>query len=115
MSEKKEIEEEGLLVVDLEIRDDPQQAEEVVIQPFVEKEKQKDPKSKIILPYPIRTRKKDLNENFFKKFLELFKKREINIPFAEALEQMPIYAKFLKDIISKKCLINRVGNANQNM
>jgi hypothetical protein len=40
--------------------------------------------------------------NFFEKFLELFKKLEINIPFAEALEQMPIYAKFMKDIISKK-------------
>jgi hypothetical protein len=32
----------------------------------------------------------------------MFKKLEINIPFSEALEQMPIYAKFMKDIISKK-------------
>ncbi|XP_050895151.1 uncharacterized protein LOC127101747 [Lathyrus oleraceus] len=32
----------------------------------------------------------------------MFKKLEINIPFYEALEQMPIYAKFIKDIISKK-------------
>ncbi|MED6153807.1 hypothetical protein PIB30_105633, partial [Stylosanthes scabra] len=27
---------------------------------------------------------------------------KINIPFAEALEQMPLYAKFMKDLISKK-------------
>ncbi|XP_050897459.1 uncharacterized protein LOC127104313 [Lathyrus oleraceus] len=32
----------------------------------------------------------------------MFKKLEINIPFSEALEKMPIYAKFMKDIISKK-------------
>lgn len=32
----------------------------------------------------------------------MFKKIHINIPFAEALEQMPSYVKFLKDIISKK-------------
>ncbi|XP_050914996.1 uncharacterized protein LOC127129940 [Lathyrus oleraceus] len=36
------------------------------------------------------------------RFLEMFKKLEINIPFSEALEQMPIYAKFMKDILSKK-------------
>ena len=32
----------------------------------------------------------------------MFKKLEINIPFAEALVQMPHYVKFMKDIIIKK-------------
>ena len=32
----------------------------------------------------------------------MFKQLHINIPFAEALEQMPKYAKFLKDVLSKK-------------
>ena len=32
----------------------------------------------------------------------MFKKIEINIPFAKALAQMPNYAKFMKDILSKK-------------
>ena len=32
----------------------------------------------------------------------MFKKIEINIPFVEALAQMPNYVKFLKDILSKK-------------
>ena len=32
----------------------------------------------------------------------MFKKLHINIPFAEALEQMPSYVKFMKDILSKK-------------
>lgn len=69
---------------------------------MVEKEKSKDPIPKVILPYPARAKKKDANEKNFEKFLELFKKLEINIPFSEALEQMSIYAKFMKDIISKK-------------
>ncbi|XP_062089686.1 uncharacterized protein LOC133796225 [Humulus lupulus] len=33
---------------------------------------------------------------------KLFKKLHINIPFAEALEQMPSYVKFMKEILSKK-------------
>ncbi|KAL8098288.1 hypothetical protein AgCh_031160 [Apium graveolens] len=36
------------------------------------------------------------------KFLEVFNKLHINIPFAEALEQMPSYAKFMKGILSRK-------------
>ena len=38
----------------------------------------------------------------FTKFLEVFKKLHINIPFADALSQMPSYVKFLKDILSNK-------------
>ena len=38
----------------------------------------------------------------FSKFLNMFKKLEINIPFVEALAQMPHYAKFMKEIIKKK-------------
>ena len=32
----------------------------------------------------------------------MFKKIEINIPFSEALTQMPHYAKFMKDLLSEK-------------
>ena len=32
----------------------------------------------------------------------MFKKIEINIPFLEALTQMPHYTKFMKDILSRK-------------
>ncbi|XP_050876414.1 uncharacterized protein LOC127080124 [Lathyrus oleraceus] len=54
----------------------------------------------------MRNKKKGQHENFFEKFLELFKKLEINIPLLEALEQMPTYAKFMKDFISKKRTTN---------
>ncbi|KAJ9544863.1 hypothetical protein OSB04_024570 [Centaurea solstitialis] len=53
------------------------------------------------VPYPTRLKahKDDLQ---FSKFLEVFKKLHINIPFVDALAQMPSYAKFMKDIISNK-------------
>lgn len=53
------------------------------------------------LPYPHVGKKKE-NEKHFARFLDVFKKLQINIPFAEALEQMPSYAKFMKEILSKK-------------
>ena len=56
---------------------------------------------KLIVPYPQRTRIRQLDQQF-SKFMEMFKKLHINIPFAEALEQMSGYVKFMKDILSKK-------------
>ncbi|XP_062078458.1 uncharacterized protein LOC133782950 [Humulus lupulus] len=53
------------------------------------------------IPYPQRLQKNRLDKQFAK-FLEVFKRLHINIPFAEALEQMPSYVKFMKDILSKK-------------
>ncbi|XP_039682975.1 uncharacterized protein [Medicago truncatula] len=53
------------------------------------------------LPYPKAQSKKDL-EKHFKRFLDIFKRLEIKLPFSEALEQLPTYAKFLKEILSKK-------------
>ncbi|KAL4371420.1 hypothetical protein AHAS_Ahas06G0164000 [Arachis hypogaea] len=53
------------------------------------------------LPYPQRLHKGTRDQQF-PKFMEIFRKLEINIPLAEALEQMPLYAKFLKELITKK-------------
>ena len=39
----------------------------------------------------------------------MFKKVEINMPFSRALTQMPQYAKFMKDILSKKRKITEEG------
>ena len=38
----------------------------------------------------------------FGKFLKILKKLYVNIPFTEALSQMPSYAKFLTEILSNK-------------
>jgi hypothetical protein len=53
------------------------------------------------LPFPGRMKNKNADAQF-KKFLDIFKQLHINIPLVEALEQMPNYVKFLKDILSKK-------------
>src|SRR3954464_5149086 len=53
------------------------------------------------VPFPGRLRKQNEDKNY-KKFLEIFRSLRINIPLADALEQMPKYAKYLKDIITKK-------------
>ena len=45
--------------------------------------------------------KKD-KERQYKCFIDIFKQLHINIPFSEALEQMPTYAKFMKDLLIKK-------------
>ena len=53
------------------------------------------------IPFPQRLQRARMEEQF-SKFLDMFKKIEINTPFAEALAQMPNYAKFLEDILSNK-------------
>ncbi|XP_073273293.1 uncharacterized protein [Primulina huaijiensis] len=77
---------------------------EVITEKKVEDSKTKvvqPPAFKPTIPYPQRFKKKSLDDQFAK-FLEIFKKIHINIPFADALEQMPNYAKFIKDVMSKK-------------
>ena len=54
-----------------------------------------------LIPFPQRLKQSKL-DNQFAKFLNMFKKLEINIPFTEGLAQMPHYAKFMKDIIRKQ-------------
>ncbi|KAJ9189585.1 hypothetical protein P3X46_000859 [Hevea brasiliensis] len=53
------------------------------------------------LPFPQRFQKAKLDKQFGK-FLEVLKKLYINVPFIDALSQMPSYAKFLKEILSNK-------------
>ncbi|XP_070029708.1 uncharacterized protein [Nicotiana sylvestris] len=64
------------------------------------------PKAKTPLPRPLppylQRLAKQKNENQFKKFIEMMKSLSINVPLVEALEQMPGYAKFMKDLVTKK-------------
>ncbi|XP_070046522.1 uncharacterized protein [Nicotiana tomentosiformis] len=56
-------------------------------------------------PYPQRLAKQN-NENQFKKFIEMMKSLSINVPLVKALKQMPGYAKFMKDLVTKKRSMN---------
>ncbi|XP_022041981.1 uncharacterized protein LOC110944635 [Helianthus annuus] len=53
-------------------------------------------------------------EEHYGKFLELFKQLHINLPFVEALAQMPKYAKFLKDILSNKKKLEELSQVTLN-
>ncbi|XP_022854295.1 uncharacterized protein LOC111375662 [Olea europaea var. sylvestris] len=53
------------------------------------------------IPFPQRLQRKKLDKQFVK-FVKIFKKLHINILFADAIAQMPSYAKFLKEILSNK-------------
>ena len=67
-----------------------------------EKEKIKEgEKSEKKLPFPNVVLKKNL-EKQFAKFVAMFRKLHVDIPFSEVLEKMPQYAKFMKEILSKK-------------
>ena len=66
-----------------------------------QKEKEGVPAYTPAVPFPQRLHKARREEQF-SRFLDIFKKIEINIPFAEVINQMPIYATFLKEILSKK-------------
>ena len=61
-----------------------------------------------LIPFPQRLKKTKLDEQFTK-FMNMFRKLEINIPFAEALAQIPQDAKFKKEIISKRRKLDENG------
>ncbi|XP_070006191.1 uncharacterized protein [Nicotiana sylvestris] len=56
-------------------------------------------------PYPQWLAKKN-GENKFKKFIYMMKNLSINVQLVEALKKMPSYAKFMKDLVTKKRSIN---------
>ncbi|KAK4731329.1 hypothetical protein R3W88_024317 [Solanum pinnatisectum] len=52
-------------------------------------------------PFPQRLKNKAKNGKFAK-FITMLRQLSVNIPLVEALEQMPGYAKFMKDMVTKK-------------
>ncbi|XP_062089677.1 uncharacterized protein LOC133796216 [Humulus lupulus] len=59
------------------------------------------PMSKPPPPFP-QCFQKQQQDGQFQRFLDVLKQLHINIPLVEALEQIPNYVKFLKDILTKK-------------
>ncbi|KAK4708990.1 hypothetical protein R3W88_029915 [Solanum pinnatisectum] len=66
-----------------------------------ESPKAKQPLPKIASPFPQCLKKKNEDEKF-KKFLLVFKTLSINLPLVEALLEMSRYAKFMKELVTKK-------------
>ncbi|XP_049406135.1 uncharacterized protein LOC125869736 [Solanum stenotomum] len=63
------------------------------------------PLPKIPPPFPQRLKKKTENEKF-KIFLSVFNKLSINLPLVKALLEMPGYAKFMKELVTKKRILD---------
>ncbi|KAL4272518.1 hypothetical protein GQ457_13G017520 [Hibiscus cannabinus] len=61
-------------------------------------------------PFPQRL-KKQKQDYQFKKFLDILKQVHINLTLVEALQQMPNYAKFLKDMVTRKKRIEEFETA----
>ncbi|XP_070025966.1 uncharacterized protein [Nicotiana sylvestris] len=62
----------------------------------------------IPLPFPQKMKREKLDKQF-SKFPNILKQLYINIPFTDALTQMPSYAKFLKEILSSKRKLEEVS------
>ncbi|XP_038880519.1 uncharacterized protein LOC120072182 [Benincasa hispida] len=53
-------------------------------------------------PFPQRLKKNKNDEVQYQRFTDMLKQLHIDIPFTEVIEEMPAYAKFLKDMLTKK-------------
>src|ERR1044072_6749210 len=53
------------------------------------------------LPYPPNSNKID-QERQRRRFIDIFKHLKITMPFSEALEQIPSYGKYMKELLTKK-------------
>jgi hypothetical protein len=76
-----------------------------------EKERKQDEVYKPRLPYPQKHNRHKLDEQFGK-FIDMLKQLHLTLPFTDVVEQMPNYAKFLKEILSGKRDCNLVESVN---
>ncbi|XP_070039660.1 uncharacterized protein [Nicotiana tomentosiformis] len=60
------------------------------------------------LPIPQKLYREKLDKQF-KRFLDMLKIVNVNLPFTKVLSQMPAYAKFLKEIVTKKRKIEEIS------
>ncbi|XP_017227876.2 uncharacterized protein LOC108203452 [Daucus carota subsp. sativus] len=65
------------------------------------------------IPYPQRLTNRKL-EKQYEKFLKMFREIHISIPFADALAQMPLYAKFMKQVLSNRKKLEAVETISLN-
>ncbi|KAI3815938.1 hypothetical protein L1987_15622 [Smallanthus sonchifolius] len=61
------------------------------------------------VPYPAHLKQQKYAKEYGH-FLDMFKQLKINLPFIEALQCMPKYAKFLKDLLERKDRLGELSN-----
>src|ERR1044072_298216 len=108
--EREKIRAEEIEIIIEEIR---KEEREKITEEIRKEEKEKIKNDKEILarsekfnkvPFPIFSKDNDKKklERQFSKFVSMFKKLNVDIPFSKVLEKMPQYAKFMIEILSKK-------------
>ena len=95
----------------LENAESPEKERKKEQQQEEERSKKKAQNSMSAVPFPQRLQKSRIEEKFAK-FLKTFQKLEISMPFTEVVTQMQLYAKFLKEILSKKRRFAEEGVVN---
>ncbi|XP_070022508.1 uncharacterized protein [Nicotiana sylvestris] len=86
----------------IEVEKEVETAQEPVVEVVSDKEKtQIIGKKRPPAPFPQRLAKYQKEEQY-KKFLEILKQIQVNIPLIDALKEMPGYAKMMKDLMSQK-------------
>ncbi|XP_076901427.1 uncharacterized protein LOC143555831 [Bidens hawaiensis] len=65
------------------------------------------------VPYPIRLKNQKFTREYGN-FLDMFSQLRINLPFIEALQHMPKYAKFLKDLLKLKESLEKLSTVSLN-
>ncbi|XP_025664798.1 uncharacterized protein [Arachis hypogaea] len=81
-----------------------------------EPSKVKEPKRKtflgepLLIPFPTLAKKNKKQEELDPAMVEVFKKVEVTVPLFQAIQQVPKYAKFLKDVYTHK---DKLGNLNK--
>ncbi|XP_076919802.1 uncharacterized protein LOC143580740, partial [Bidens hawaiensis] len=61
------------------------------------------------VPYPTRLKNQKYTREYVH-FLDMFRQLKINLPFVKALQHMPKYAKFLKDLLKRKDRLGEVSS-----
>ncbi|XP_070040069.1 uncharacterized protein [Nicotiana tomentosiformis] len=89
-SKEKEIAKETELVKEKAVKTDPEQVQT-----------QTTGKKRPPAPFPQRLAKYQKDEQY-KKFIEMLKQIQVNIPLIDALKEIPGYAKMMKDVMSRK-------------
>ena len=60
---------------------------------------------KTVAPFPNRLRNNNKNMHM-EKILEMFNEVKLNVPLLDTIQQVPVYAKFFKDMCTKKIKMN---------
>ncbi|MCH93279.1 hypothetical protein A2U01_0014227, partial [Trifolium medium] len=69
---------------------------------LVSEPRPQDPSPYARIPFPRRKEVVKNQDGEFQKFMKMLNKLEMTIPFVEAIEKIPKYAKFMKELLTKK-------------